>query len=114
MPYTHIVVRKSGYIAGWFDGEPPAGFVEECNANVPGDPAHAEELDGDEAWAGLLDAGRPAASETGEERRDRIQRAVNGGDEPETGGERRDRIQQAIQGEPEDQPCPACGCTGGH
>lgn len=42
---THIVKRESGYVAGWFQGEPPAGFVDECNANVPSDPAHAEKLD---------------------------------------------------------------------
>jgi hypothetical protein len=45
--YTHIVKRESGYVAGWFQGEPPADFVAECNANVPGDPAHIEALD----WA---------------------------------------------------------------
>jgi hypothetical protein len=43
-PYTHIVRRDSGYVAGYFRGEPPADFIAECNANVPGDPAHAEEL----------------------------------------------------------------------
>lgn len=41
-PYTHIVKRASGYIAGWFVGEPPAEYVTECNTNVPGDPAHVE------------------------------------------------------------------------
>lgn len=45
--YTHIVKRESGYVAGWFQGEPPAEFVAECNRNVPGDPAHVEALD----WA---------------------------------------------------------------
>lgn len=45
-PYTHIVKRESGYIAGWFVGEPPESFVAECNANVPGDPAHAEQIPG--------------------------------------------------------------------
>jgi hypothetical protein len=43
-PYTHIVKRASGYVAGWFVGEPPADFVAECNANVPDDPAHAEQI----------------------------------------------------------------------
>jgi len=42
---THIVKRESGYVAGWFTSEPPAAFVDECNRNVPGDPAHIEELD---------------------------------------------------------------------
>lgn len=46
-PYTHIVKRADGYIAGWFRGEPPADFITECNANVPGNPAHVEELGGD-------------------------------------------------------------------
>ena len=36
--------RDSGYIAGWFTGEPPAGFIAECNTNVPDDPAHVEHL----------------------------------------------------------------------
>lgn len=44
-PYTHIVKRADGYIAGWFRGEPPADFVAECNKNVPGNPAHVEVLD---------------------------------------------------------------------
>lgn len=44
-PYTHIVKRASGYVAGYFRGEPPADFVPECNANVPDDPAHVEVLD---------------------------------------------------------------------
>lgn len=43
-PYTHIVKRKSGCIAGWFVGEPPARFIKECNDNVPDDPAHAEAI----------------------------------------------------------------------
>jgi hypothetical protein len=43
-PYTHIVRRESGYIAGWFVGEPPAKFIAECNASVPDDPAHAEQI----------------------------------------------------------------------
>ncbi len=42
--YTHIVKRDSGYVAGWFQGEPPADFVAECNRNIPGDPAHAEAI----------------------------------------------------------------------
>jgi hypothetical protein len=45
--YTWVVERASGFIAGWFTGPPPAGFVAECNANVPDDPASARELD----WA---------------------------------------------------------------
>jgi hypothetical protein len=45
--YTHVVRRQSGYVAGWFKGEPPADFVAECNANVPDDPAYVEALD----WA---------------------------------------------------------------
>jgi hypothetical protein len=43
-PYTHVVKRDSGYVAGYFRGEPPAEFVDECNANVPGDPARVEQI----------------------------------------------------------------------
>jgi len=49
MKATHIVKRESGFIAGWFeqaqvDSGYVAEFVAECNTNVPGDPAHIEEI----------------------------------------------------------------------
>ena len=62
MTYTHIVKRASGYVAGWFEGEPPAEFVAECNANVPSDPAHVEEIP---AWPAEL-AGQAAEAELAE------------------------------------------------
>ena len=53
--YTHIVKRQSGYMAGWHHSrEEAVAFEAECNFAVPGDPAHTEELDGDEAWDGLV------------------------------------------------------------
>ena len=53
--YTHIVKRQSGYIAGWFHSrEEAVAFEAECNFAVPGDPAHTEEIEGDEAWDGLV------------------------------------------------------------
>ena len=49
--YTHIVKRQSGYVAGWHHSrEEAVAFEAECNFAVPGDPAHTEELEGDEAW----------------------------------------------------------------
>lgn len=66
--YTHIVKRASGYTAGWFKGETAEAdaqsCAEECNRNVPGDPAHVEPLDAD-AWDGFLMAelGPPAATQ---------------------------------------------------
>lgn len=57
MKYTHTVTRESGYVAGWFGGDTAeadaAAAAAECNRNVPGDPAHVEPLEGDEAWGDL-------------------------------------------------------------
>ena len=49
--YTAIVVRESGYRAGWFATiEEAEAFAIVCNREVPSDPARAELLDPDGAW----------------------------------------------------------------
>lgn len=55
MRYAAIVKRESGFVAGWFYTLPEAEtFAEECNRDIPTDPARAEKLEGDEAWDVLL------------------------------------------------------------
>lgn len=56
----HIIVkRESGQVAGWnFERYPERAqqFADECNALVPGNPAHVAMWD-DSEWDALLAAG---------------------------------------------------------
>lgn len=60
--WTHLVRRASGFTAGWARSQEEAqALADECNRLGPSDPAQVVQLQGDEAWDGLL--GNPALPE---------------------------------------------------